>query len=66
MRDFAEFTKRHSPEGDLRVAFVVAQDLEFGLVRMFEVFRETPNARTSVSRDKDEALGWLLGALPDT
>ena len=59
VRFLAEFTKQHSPFSHLRMAFVVAGDLEYGLVRMFEVFRETEGVRTAVFRDMEKALGWL-------
>ncbi len=59
VRFLAEFTKQHSPFSRLRMAFVVAGDLEFGLIRMFEVFRETEGVRTAVFEDMGEALGWL-------
>ena len=59
IRFLAEFTKQHSPFSRLRMAFVVARDLEFGLVRMFEVFRGTDGVRTAVFRDMGDALGWL-------
>src|SRR5262245_1920909 len=59
VRDLADFVKRHSPFGDLRTAFVVASDLEFGLIRMFEIYRGTESAKVAVFRDKDAALEWL-------
>ena len=59
IRALAEFAKQHSPFSHLRMAFVVAGDLEFGLVRMFEVFREAESVRTAVFRDMQQALGWL-------
>ena len=62
VQGLAEFIKKGSPAGDIRVAFVVSRDAEFGLVRMFEVFREAPNARTSVFRDRDAALRWLTAS----
>ena len=59
VRDLAEFVKRFAPSSALRTAFVVSRDLAFGLVRMFEVFREREGARTSVFRDKQQAVDWL-------
>ncbi len=59
VRELARFIKHQSPPGDIRTVFVVARDLEFGLVRMFEAFRETAGARTAVFRDKEQALAWL-------
>ena len=57
--DLAEFVKQGSPYEDLRTAFIVAQDLEFGLLRMFEAFREAQGTRTAVFRNREEALAWL-------
>ena len=59
IRELAAFAKKRSPFSDLRMAFVVAGDLDFGLLRMFEAYRETGSARTAVFRDKEAALGWL-------
>ena len=59
VRALAEFTKKHSPFSHLRMAFVVGSDLEFGLVRMFEVFREAKGTQTEVFREMHEALEWL-------
>lgn len=59
VRELAEFAKRNAPAADLRTAFVAPQDLEFGLVRMFEVFRETPLASARAFRDVDSAMAWL-------
>ena len=59
IRDLAEFAKEHSPFAQLRMAFVVTRDLEFGLLRMFEVFREARSVRTAVFRDMEKALAWL-------
>ncbi len=58
---FAKFVRSTAPPGRLRTAIVVSTDLEFGLVRMFEVERATENAMTEVFRDMDQALSWLRG-----
>ena len=63
VRGLAEFARQNSPYPDLRMAFVVARDLEFGLVRIFEALRETSRARVAVFREKDEALAWLAGVV---
>ena len=46
--------------GAARVAYVAEDDLTFGLVRMFEVFREQENYQTKVFRDEPSARTWLL------
>ena len=42
-----------------RVAFLAENDLAFGLVKIFEVFRNTGEYQTLVFRDEEEALAWL-------
>lgn len=59
VEELAAFMKQRSPFTDLRSAFVVSGDVEFGLVRMFEILRETESARTAVFRDRERALAWL-------
>lgn len=61
VEEFAHFGKRHSPFAGLKMAFLVSRDLEFGLIRMFEIFRATESAQTAVLRDKSQALQWLTG-----
>ena len=59
VRELAEFVKQASPFSDLRTAFVVREGLQFGLVRMFEMMRETPGARVGVFTETPPALEWL-------
>ena len=42
-----------------RVALVAEDDLTFGLLRMFEVFREQDNYQSRVFRDEQAARDWL-------
>ena len=42
-----------------KVALLVKEDLSFGVSRIYEVFRHTDLTKTSVFRDKSEALAWL-------
>lgn len=42
-----------------RVAYCVSNDVTFGLLRMFEVFREQDNYQTRVFRDEQVARQWL-------
>ena len=42
------------------VAFVAADDLTFGQVRMFEAFRDEEGFRTKAFRDEQAAREWLL------
>jgi len=43
-----------------RVAFVAADDLTFGQVRMFEAFKDQDDYQTKVFRDEQTAREWLL------
>jgi hypothetical protein len=45
--------------GAARLAVVVANDVHFGLVRMYEALGATPNLDLRVFRDKDQAERWL-------
>ena len=42
-----------------RVAYVAADDVSFGLLRMFEVYREQDDYQTKVFREEKSALAWL-------
>ena len=44
-----------------RVAFVAADDLTFGQVRMFEAFRDSKDFPTKAFRDEPAARAWLQG-----
>jgi len=59
MRELAEFIFGHQPTPPpLRVAFVTRREVDFGMARMFEVFREDPRTAFRVFRDYEEALRW--------
>lgn len=63
VRELAEFARTGSRlEPGARMAFVASGDLEFGLIRMFEVFREDERTETNVFRDVEEAWSWLRAA----
>ena len=58
VRQFAQRTI-YSPRS--RRAFVVKDDLQFGLARMFEIHRELKGEKgIRVFRNYDEALDWVL------
>lgn len=59
VRQLAEFTKQASPAGPQQAAFVVREGLAFGLIRMYEVHRQAPNARTMVFTEMEPAVKWL-------
>ena len=59
IHEIAQFILSHQPATPpSRVAFVTRRDVDFGLARMFEVFREDPHTEFRVFRDYDEAVGW--------
>lgn len=60
--DLADTVKLMIASGESRIAFVVTEDLEFGLIRMYEAFRHSDTSRTSVFRDRDKAIAWLEGS----
>jgi len=63
VRELADFARTGSRlEPGARMAFVAGGDLEFGLIRMFEVFREDDKVETYVFRDLEQAWAWLREA----
>ena len=59
VRRIAEFVLRRQPAiPPAKVAFVTQRDVDFGMARMFEVFREDPRTAFRVFRDFDEAVSW--------
>ena len=60
IREIAEFIRRYQPvTPPSRVAFVTPHDVDFGLARMFDVFREDSRTGFRVFRDYDEAVSWV-------
>jgi hypothetical protein len=59
--DVRQFAQRNIFSPQSRRAFVVKDDLQFGLARMFEIHREL-NGETGIRvfRTIDEALDWVL------
>jgi hypothetical protein len=41
---------------------VTARDVDFGLVRMFQVIRQHPSTQVQVFRDYEEAVSWARSA----
>jgi hypothetical protein len=59
--DVRLFAKRNIFSPRSRRAFVVKDDLQFGLARMFEIHRElNGESGIRVFRTFDEALDWVL------
>ena len=62
IRDIAQFILENQPPAPPpRVAFVTTRDVDFGLARIFEVYREHPTTSFRVFRDLDEAMSWAMG-----
>lgn len=60
LRNIAAFESRGRPEHPpVRLAFLVARDVEFGLARMVGVFSEDHLIEQNVFRDDEEARRWL-------
>lgn len=61
MKIYAKWLAPYVPRLALRIAILVARDLEFGIVRMWDVYSENdaPQQR-KVFRDMDKAREWLL------
>lgn len=63
LEQFAIFIQKHQPKPPpCRIAFVTTTDLEFGLSRIFQAFRETPETEFEVFRDYAAALQWAENA----
>lgn len=59
VQEIAQFILRHQPATPpSRVAFVTPGDADFGLARMFEVFRADPRTDFRVFRRYDDAVDW--------
>ena len=66
-RELAQFILQNQPTTPpSKVAFVAGRDLDFGMSRMFEVFREDPRTAFRVFRDFDEAIFWAQSLEPGT
>jgi hypothetical protein len=67
IHELAAFVLGHQPASPpSRVAFVTARDVDFGMARMFEVFREDPATEFRVFRDYHEAVAWARALEPGT
>ena len=65
IREVAQFIIDHQPATPpARVAWVTPRDVDFGLARMFEVFREEPRTDFRVFRDYEEAVSWARSPRP--
>ena len=58
IRQIARHVRKVFPRAE-RVAFVAADDLTFGQVRIFEAFRDPDDFPTRAFRDEEKAREWL-------
>ncbi|UCD80131.1 MAG: hypothetical protein JSW26_01470 [Desulfobacterales bacterium] len=50
----------------LKIAFVTQRDVDFGMARVFEVFRQDSRTEFRVFRDYEKAIRWARSLEPDT
>ena len=66
VQGLAQFILRNQPTAPpSKIAFVTQRDVDFGMARMFEVFRQDPSTEFRVFRDYDEALSWARSGESD-
>ncbi len=59
VRELAQFILGAQPSPPPpKVAFVTGRDVDFGMIRMFEVFREHRATKVQAFRDYEEAVSW--------
>jgi hypothetical protein len=65
VQEVARFILERQPETPPpRVAFVTGRDVDFGLMRMFQVYRQHPATQIRVFRDYEEAVSWARTGFP--
>ena len=65
IREVAELVADRQPAPPpARVAWVTHRDVDFGLARMYEIFREDPRTEFRVFRDYEEAVSWARSLRP--
>lgn len=64
VRQLAQFVlERRPPRPPSRMALVASRDVDFGLARMFEAFREDDRlTEVHVFREIDDAISWARGS----
>jgi hypothetical protein len=62
----AQFIFHHQPATPpSKVAFVTQRDVDFGMARVFEVYRQDPRTEFRVFREYEEAICWARSLEPD-
>ena len=65
-REIAQFILQQQPEvPPEKMAFVTHREVDFGMARMFAVYREESHTAVSIFRDYDEAIRWARSPAPD-
>ena len=63
VREFADFVTKHQPlSRPPRVALIVANEMTFGMARMFEAFREDLSTEVRVFQEYQDAVAWASQA----
>ena len=66
-RVVAQFVLREQPSPPpTRVVFVTGREVDFGMGRMFEGYRDDPQTEFRVFRDYDKAIHWAQKHQPGT
>ena len=65
VQEMARFVLQRQPKNPSpRVAFVTGRDVDYGLARMFQVYRQHPATQVRVFRDYEEAVSWARTGFP--
>lgn len=60
VQEIARFILRNQPTPPpAKIAFVTGRDVDFGMARMFEVYRRSPDTAFRVFRSYGDAISWL-------
>jgi len=62
-RGLVEIRKQHPERGQARIAFVLDDDLAFGMMRMYEALSVRLTQQMYVFRDYAKAQAWLQDKL---
>jgi len=64
--EIAQFILNHQPTPPpAKIAFATGRSVDFGVSRMFEVYRRDPQTAFRVFREYDEAIRWARSPDPD-
>jgi hypothetical protein len=63
VQTFAQFVLSREAAGPpARLAIVTGRDVDFGLSRMFEAFRENASTQVHIFRELNDAMSWARAA----